>query len=113
MLNIRNKLFGENESKIEYLTFEYLFENKNEHQLGTSINTRHGKQLVFLYKLIPGITESSFAINIAKQMGLPHKITDRATQLLNLFDDNSRETEETSNRFHLLNTNESEANLNE
>jgi hypothetical protein len=28
MLNYRNKLFNENEFKIEYLTFEYLFDVK-------------------------------------------------------------------------------------
>ena len=77
MLNIRTHLFGENDSKIEYLTFEYLFDEVSnafnssvDNNFAENDNAIHEKKLIFLYKIKPGITKSSFAINIAERAGL-------------------------------------------
>ena len=53
MLNIRTHLFGENDSKVEYLTFEYLFDEikrikaKHKHvkdiQRNGKISAQHNK----------------------------------------------------------------------
>lgn len=121
MLNIRDHLFGENDSKIEYLTFEYLFEEDsdtiNTPQMNNlTLNEIHEKKIIFLYKIKQGITKSSFAINIAKRAGLPEKITKRATQLLKIFDENTDQDEDVlsekkdpEQKFKLLSTPESEA----
>jgi DNA mismatch repair ATPase MutS len=128
MLNIRTHLFGENDSKIEYLTFEYLFEEV-ANNLNSSLNNNsnnvdneneiHAKKLIFLYKIKQGITKSSFAINIAERAGLPNKITKRANQLLKLFEENDDQDEDILNekkepeeKFSLLNTPESLADIN-
>jgi DNA mismatch repair ATPase MutS len=128
MLSIRTHLFGENDSKIEYLTFEYLFEEV-ANNLNSSLNNNsnnvdneneiHAKKLIFLYKIKQGITKSSFAINIAERAGLPNKITKRANQLLKLFEENDDQDEDILNekrepeeKFSLLNTPESLADIN-
>ena len=121
MLNYRNKLFNENESKIEYLTFEYLFEDKIDILNNTTSSNNHeinDKRLVFLYKIKPGITKSSFALNIAKQAGLPESITNRASYLLKIFLESNDENDvdddiqsERNCKFHLLRTPESNSDF--
>ena len=116
-MTLGRQLFSENDSKIEYLTFEFLFEDKID-----SIMQQfelHDKKLVFLYKIKNGITKSSFAINIAKQVGLPEKITQRANQLLNILEQNLDNDEDILNeikkpdeKFYLLRTSESDNNFN-
>ncbi|MCC8034592.1 MAG: DNA mismatch repair protein MutS [Rikenellaceae bacterium] len=41
-----------------------------------------GNRIIFLRKLVPGGTEHSFGIHVARMAGMPKKVVDRATQLL-------------------------------
>lgn len=41
-----------------------------------------GNNIIFLRKLVPGGTEHSFGIHVARMAGMPKKVVDRATQLL-------------------------------
>ncbi len=70
-------------------------------------------------KLLPYVS-SSFAINIAKRVGLPDKVIDRASELLRIFKDNEDTDEEVLNgrkepdsKFNLLRTDASNAKFNE
>ncbi len=42
-----------------------------------------GKEVIFLRKLIPGATDRSYGIHVARIAGVPKKVTDRATSLMN------------------------------
>lgn len=44
------------------------------------------KEVVFLYKLKRGPTESSFGLNVAKMSGLPDSIIEMATKLAEEFE---------------------------
>jgi DNA mismatch repair ATPase MutS len=44
------------------------------------------EEVVFLYKLEPGPTESSFGLNVAKMAGLPNDILQMATKLAKQFE---------------------------
>lgn len=41
-----------------------------------------GQQVIFLRKLVPGGSEHSFGIHVAKLAGMPHKVVARATDIL-------------------------------
>ncbi|MBS1526707.1 MAG: DNA mismatch repair protein MutS [Bacteroidetes bacterium] len=41
-----------------------------------------GQQVIFLRKLVPGGSEHSFGIHVAKLAGMPHKVVSRATEIL-------------------------------
>ncbi|MBS1531979.1 MAG: DNA mismatch repair protein MutS [Bacteroidetes bacterium] len=41
-----------------------------------------GHQVIFLRKLVPGGSEHSFGIHVAKMAGMPHKVVSRATEIL-------------------------------
>jgi len=41
------------------------------------------KEVVFLRKIIPGATDKSYGIHVARLAGIPKKVTDRADNLLN------------------------------
>jgi len=41
-----------------------------------------GEQIIFLYRILPGRTDRSYGIHVAKIAGLPRETVDRASQLL-------------------------------
>ncbi|MGZ3946345.1 MAG: DNA mismatch repair protein MutS, partial [Mucilaginibacter sp.] len=41
-----------------------------------------GNQVIFLRKLVPGGSEHSFGIHVAKMAGMPHKVVSRANEIL-------------------------------
>jgi DNA mismatch repair protein MSH5 len=76
-----------NDKRIEYFTFDFMFDNeksKHEMELSAQISNDQPSSLVFLYKLKYGITSSSYALNIAKSVGLPDEIIKKAEQVLNI-----------------------------
>jgi DNA mismatch repair protein MSH5 len=87
MLHNADTLFGSNNSKIEYLTFDYLLsDNASESSLlnKSQSEARHSKDIIQLYNLIKGIAKSSHAINILKKVGMPERLIKRAEQLYTL-----------------------------
>ena len=77
------RLFSQNHSRIQYLTFDCLHNNQEEPDI-QDINNNSTSKLTFLYQLKPGLTESSYAINIAQSVGLPDEVISRAIELFNL-----------------------------
>ncbi|HTY52652.1 MAG TPA: DNA mismatch repair protein MutS [Methanomicrobiales archaeon] len=41
-----------------------------------------GKEVVFLRRLVPGATDRSYGIHVARKAGVPRKVTDRAAEIL-------------------------------
>jgi DNA mismatch repair protein MutS len=41
-----------------------------------------GKDVVFLRRLVPGATDRSYGIHVARRAGIPRKVTDRAAEIL-------------------------------
>lgn len=52
-----------------------------------------GQKVIFLRKLIPGGSEHSFGIHVAKMAGMPHRIVERAVQILHQLEQKSIEQE--------------------
>ena len=40
-----------------------------------------GEELVFLYQLVPGVSDSSYACHIASMVGLPKQIVQRGAEV--------------------------------
>ncbi|HAL64228.1 MAG TPA: DNA mismatch repair protein MutS, partial [Bacteroidales bacterium] len=51
-----------------------------------------GNQIIFLRKMLPGGSEHSFGIHVARMAGMPSKVIERATALLQTLE-NSRNSE--------------------
>ena len=43
-----------------------------------------GKDVIFLRRLVPGATDRSYGIHVARRAGIPPKVTDRAAEILTL-----------------------------
>ncbi len=52
-----------------------------------------GHKVIFLRKLVPGGSEHSFGIHVAKMAGMPHQIVERAVQILHQLEQKSIEQE--------------------
>jgi len=52
-----------------------------------------GDRIVFLYKIVPGATEHSYGIEVAKLAGLPQRIIDRARKVLHELEAQAARTE--------------------
>ena len=67
-----------------------------------------GNDLVFLRKIVPGATDKSYGIHVAKLAGVPDKVNDRAAEILkeieneNLAEDESRSGKKRSARYTQL-----------
>jgi len=67
-----------------------------------------GNDLVFLRKIVPGATDKSYGIHVAKLAGVPDKVNDRAAEILkeieneNLAEDESRSSKKRSARYTQL-----------
>ena len=67
-----------------------------------------GNDLVFLRKIVPGATDKSYGIHVAKLAGVPDKVNDRAAEILkeieneNLAEDESRSNKKRSARYTQL-----------
>ena len=67
-----------------------------------------GSDLVFLRKIVPGATDKSYGIHVAKLAGVPDKVNDRAAEILkeieneNLAEDESRGSKKRSARYTQL-----------
>ena len=67
-----------------------------------------GDDLVFLRKIVPGATDKSYGIHVAKLAGVPDKVNDRAAEILkeieneNLMEDESRSSKKRSARYTQL-----------
>ena len=67
-----------------------------------------GSDLVFLRKIVPGATDKSYGIHVAKLAGVPDKVNDRAAEILkeieneNLVEDESRSSKKRSARYTQL-----------
>ena len=108
MFDFAERLFGQNNKKIEYLTLEYLIEDEDEsgNKSNVTLNaTDYGKQkLVFLYKIKKGKTNSSFALNIARKGGLSETLVERACEIRkilkeNLHNDQNKDTSELNKKL--------------
>lgn len=105
---------------IAWAIAEYLHENKvfkpkvlfatHYHELNEMAKTMSGiknyhvnvkeiaNKILFLRKLLPGGTEHSFGIHVAKMAGMPQKIIDRANDLLQHLEKDHSNTELTQGR---------------
>ncbi|MFH1004908.1 MAG: DNA mismatch repair protein MutS [Bacteroidota bacterium] len=54
-----------------------------------------GNKVLFIRKLVPGGTEHSFGIHVAKMAGIPKKVVDRANEILEKLEIRNRKSEET------------------
>ena len=100
------QLFGEKNRKIDYLTFEYVYEDEELEKRSKTSNSRSfsksGDQLlIFMYKIKKGITESSFALNIARKEGLPETVIERASEIIKIIKENFKSnSDETVNQLN-------------
>jgi DNA mismatch repair ATPase MutS len=106
----RAHFFDSNEYKIDYLTFDYL--SGVSDKPNSKVTSRREEEIVFLYTLKKGIANSSFALNLARKVGLPIKIIERAEKLMKIIKDeivlNKNGTELNPERIRsLLETSES------
>jgi DNA mismatch repair protein MSH5 len=95
MFDFAERLFGEYNKKIEYLTLEYLIEDDDiDDSSGKKTNSTlnsidYGKQkLIFMYKIKKGKTNSSFALNIARKGGLSETLVQRASEIRKILKEN-------------------------
>jgi DNA mismatch repair protein MutS len=56
-----------------------------------------GNKVIFLRKLVPGGSEHSFGIHVAKMAGIPKKVVDRANDILHKLEIRSQKSEEKTN----------------
>lgn len=77
-------LFEQNKRRLEFLTFEFMQDDGVKEGDGEKFK----RSLFFLYKLRRGLAESSYAINIAKKVGLPDDIINRSIEIYKLISDN-------------------------
>ena len=87
MFDFAGKLFGENNRKIEYLTFDYVYEDEDlekKAQTSNSFSKIGDQLLIFMYKLKKGITISSFALNIARKEGLLESVLQKASNIIEI-----------------------------
>ena len=49
--------------------------------------TEYADSIIFNYKFIPGAADKSYGVHVAKMAGLPQPIIDKATMLLEKFED--------------------------
>jgi len=49
----------------------------------------YGDKIIFLRQIVPGSTDRSYGIHVAKLAGLPKPVTDRAEELLALLEKNA------------------------
>jgi DNA mismatch repair protein MutS len=112
---------------IAWAIAEYIHENPSAkaktlfathyHELNEMTNTMHriknfnvsvkevGNKVLFMRKLLPGGSEHSFGIHVAKMAGMPKKVLDRANQLLKQLE-GQRETKNANNEIGNANTKE-------
>ncbi|MGM0770455.1 MAG: DNA mismatch repair protein MutS [Halobacteriota archaeon] len=57
-----------------------------------------GDDLVFLRKIVPGATDKSYGIHVARLAGVPHKVTLRAREILQDIEDESSISKESSSK---------------
>lgn len=57
-----------------------------------------GDDLVFLRKIVPGATDKSYGIHVARLAGVPHKVTQRAREILQDIEDESSISKESSSK---------------
>jgi len=55
-----------------------------------------GNKVIFMRKLVPGGSEHSFGIHVAKMAGVPKKVVDRANEILEKLEARDEKTEENS-----------------
>jgi len=55
-----------------------------------------GNKVIFMRKLVPGGSEHSFGIHVAKMAGVPKKVVDRANEILQKLEARNEESEENS-----------------
>lgn len=55
-----------------------------------------GNKVIFMRKLVPGGSEHSFGIHVAKMAGVPKKVVDRANEILEKLEVRSQKSEENS-----------------
>jgi DNA mismatch repair protein MutS len=65
---------------------------------GNVLVDRSSEQLVFLYRLAPGVCSQSYGIEVAKLAGLPGKVLSRARDLLGLLETQSQKGSKTRNK---------------
>jgi DNA mismatch repair protein MutS len=107
---------------IAWAIAEYIHENPSAkaktlfathyHELNEMTNTLHrirnynvsvkevGNKVLFMRKLVPGGSEHSFGIHVAKMAGMPKKVLDRANQILEQLE-SQRETKSTIDEVRL------------
>jgi DNA mismatch repair protein MutS len=49
----------------------------------------YGDQVIFLRQIVPGGTDKSYGIHVAKLAGLPQQVIDRANEILENLENNS------------------------
>lgn len=111
---------------IAWAIAEYIHENPSAkaktlfathyHELNEMTNTMHriknfnvsvkevGNKVLFMRKLVPGGSEHSFGIHVAKMAGMPKKVLDRANQILVQLE-GQRETKNTNGEAGAINKN--------
>jgi DNA mismatch repair protein MutS len=57
-----------------------------------------GDDLVFLRKIVPGATDKSYGIHVARLAGVPHKVTQRAKEVLQDIEDESAISKESDSK---------------
>lgn len=87
-----SELFRENVNKIEFLTFDYLVDDKEPTE-NCDKNYKFNR-LIYLYKLKNGITDSSYALNVLKRAGIPDQIIERAQKIYEIIKNNTRACED-------------------
>lgn len=65
-------------------------------------NKRVGERMLLLYKMIPGIADGSFGVEVARLAQLPDSIIKRSSELIAQLKTGSFEKSETKNSEHLL-----------
>lgn len=117
---------------IAWAIAEYIHENPSAkaktlfathyHELNEMTNTMHriknynvsvkevGNKVLFMRKLVPGGSEHSFGIHVAKMAGMPKKVLDRANQILVQLE-SQRDTKSTSYEGRLTNKKEKQESL--
>ncbi len=80
-------LFATHYHELNEMT-EYFKRIKNFHISIKEIN----KKIIFLRKLLPGGSEHSFGIHVARMAGVPRKVVERAEELLAIFEQSRNKT---------------------
>lgn len=70
----------QNPGRIESVHMSYLQEHSDPTAAGSRQAPPAVPQITFLYKLVPGVADRSFGLNVARMAHLPATVVDRAAE---------------------------------